>query len=54
MLKAYGTEVIITRTDLPHDHPESYVEVARRIAAETPAVSIPISTSTCTTPKPTT
>ncbi len=36
MLKAYGAEVVITRTDLPHDHPESYVEVARRIAAETP------------------
>ncbi|MXX21620.1 MAG: cysteine synthase family protein, partial [Rhodospirillales bacterium] len=36
MLKAYGTEVIITRTDLPHDHPESYVEVAKRIARETP------------------
>ena len=36
MLKAYGAEVIITRTDLPHDHPESYVEVAKRIASETP------------------
>jgi len=36
MLKAYGAEVIITRTDLPHDHPESYVEVAKRIARETP------------------
>ena len=36
MLKAYGAEVIITRTDLPHDHPESYVEVAKRIATETP------------------
>ena len=36
MLKAYGAEVVITRTDLPHDHPESYVEVARRIAADTP------------------
>ena len=37
MLKAYGTEVIITRTDLPHDHPESYVEVAKRVASETPS-----------------
>jgi cystathionine beta-synthase len=36
MLKAFGAEVVITRTDLPHDHPESYVEVARRIARETP------------------
>ena len=36
MLKAYGARVIITRTDLPHDHPDSYVEVAKRIARETP------------------
>jgi cystathionine beta-synthase len=36
MLKAYGTEVVITRTDLDHDHPESYVQVAKRIARETP------------------
>jgi cystathionine beta-synthase len=35
MLKAYGAEVIITRTDLDHDHPESYVSVAKRIAEET-------------------
>jgi cystathionine beta-synthase len=36
MLKAYGAEVVITRTDLEHDHPESYVEVAKRIARKTP------------------
>ncbi len=36
MLKAYGARVIVTRTDLPHDHPESYVEVAKRMARETP------------------
>ncbi len=36
MLKAYGAEVIVTRTDLPHDHPDSYVEVAKKIARETP------------------
>ncbi|MEM7229875.1 MAG: pyridoxal-phosphate dependent enzyme [Planctomycetota bacterium] len=36
MLKAYGADVIITRTDLDHDHPESYVMVAKRIAEETP------------------
>lgn len=36
MLKAYGAEVVITRTDLEHDHPESYVMVAKRIAEETP------------------
>ncbi len=35
MLKAYGAEVVITRTDLDHDHPESYVQVAKRIAKET-------------------
>ncbi len=36
MLKAYGAEVIITRTDLDHDHPESYVQVAKRLASEIP------------------
>ena len=36
MLKAYGAEVIITRTDLAHDHPESYVEIAKKITRETP------------------
>ena len=36
MLKAYGSEVVITRTDLDHDHPDSYVMVAKRIAKETP------------------
>ncbi|MEM7252992.1 MAG: pyridoxal-phosphate dependent enzyme [Pseudomonadota bacterium] len=36
MLKAYGAEVIITRTDLDHEHPDSYVEVAKRMARETP------------------
>ncbi len=35
MLKAYGADVVVTRTDLPHDHPQSYVEVAKRIARET-------------------
>ncbi|MFQ5534451.1 MAG: pyridoxal-phosphate dependent enzyme [Sphingomonadales bacterium] len=36
MLKAFGAEVIVTRTDLDHDHPDSYVQVAKRIARETP------------------
>ena len=36
MLKAYGSEVVVTRTDLDHDHPESYVQVAKRLAHETP------------------
>ena len=39
MLKAYGAEVVVTRTDLDHDHPESYVMVAKRIAKETPCSS---------------
>ncbi len=36
MLKAFGAEVVVTKTDLPHDHPESYVEIAKKIARETP------------------
>jgi len=36
MLKGYGAEVVVTPTDVPHDAPEGYVEVARRIARETP------------------
>ncbi len=36
MLKAYGAEVVVTKTDLDHHHPDSYVEVAKRIARETP------------------
>ncbi|RZO22373.1 MAG: pyridoxal-phosphate dependent enzyme [Candidatus Thioglobus sp.] len=36
MLKAYGAEVIVTATDLDHHHPDSYVEVAKRVARETP------------------
>jgi cystathionine beta-synthase len=36
LLKAFGAEVIITPTAVPPDHPDNYVMVARRIAAETP------------------
>ncbi|HKS05187.1 MAG TPA: pyridoxal-phosphate dependent enzyme [Gemmatimonadaceae bacterium] len=36
LLKAFGAEVIITPTAVPPDHPDSYVMVAKRIAAETP------------------
>lgn len=36
MLKSYGAEVVITPTDVPGDSPEHYVEVAKRIARETP------------------
>ncbi|MCC6220320.1 MAG: pyridoxal-phosphate dependent enzyme [Deltaproteobacteria bacterium] len=35
MLKAFGSEVIVTPTDVSHDSPEHYVEVAKRIARET-------------------
>ena len=36
LLKAFGAEVIITPTAVPPDHPDSYVEMAKRIASETP------------------
>ena len=36
LLRAFGAEVIVTPTAVPHDSPESYTEVARKIARETP------------------
>ncbi|MGB9773893.1 MAG: cystathionine beta-synthase [Bacteroidota bacterium] len=36
LLEAYGAEVVITPTAVPHDSPESYTEVAKRIVRETP------------------
>src|SRR4026209_914852 len=36
LLKAFGAEVIITPTAVPPDHPDSYIETAKRIARETP------------------
>jgi cystathionine beta-synthase len=36
LLKAFGAEVIITPTAVPPDHPDNYVQVAKRIVAETP------------------
>ncbi len=36
LLKAYGAKVVICPTDVPPDSPESYYEVAKRIARETP------------------
>lgn len=36
LLKAYGAELILTPTELPHDHPDNYIEVAKRIARENP------------------
>ena len=36
MMKSFGAEVIITPTDVPGDSPDHYVNVAKRIAEETP------------------
>ncbi len=36
LLRAFGAEVIITPTAVPPDHPDSYVMMAKRIAAQTP------------------
>lgn len=36
ILRAYGAEVIVTPAEVPHDSPESYIEVAKRIVRETP------------------
>ncbi len=36
MLKAFGSEVVITPTDVPGESPDHYVQVAKRIARETP------------------
>lgn len=36
MLKAYGAEVVVTPTNVPGDSEEHYVNVAKRIAHETP------------------
>ncbi|HEX9006595.1 MAG TPA: cystathionine beta-synthase [Bacteroidota bacterium] len=35
-LRAFGAEVIVTPTAIPHDAPGSYTEVAKRMARETP------------------
>ena len=36
LLKAFGADVIITPTAVPPDHPDNYVQMAKRIVAETP------------------
>ena len=36
LLKAFGAQVIVTPTAVPPDHPDHYVVMAKRIAAETP------------------
>ncbi|MBO6738710.1 MAG: pyridoxal-phosphate dependent enzyme [Phycisphaerales bacterium] len=35
-LRAFGAQVIITPTDVPGDSPDHYVNVAKRVASETP------------------
>src|SRR5689334_7417995 len=36
LLRAFGAEVVVTPTAVPHESPESYTEVAKRIVRETP------------------
>jgi cystathionine beta-synthase len=36
LLRAFGAEVIVTPTAVPHETPESYTEVAKKIVRETP------------------
>jgi cystathionine beta-synthase len=36
LLRAFGADVIVTPTAVPPDHPDNYVQTARRIVAETP------------------
>lgn len=36
LLRAFGAEVVITPTAVPPDHPDHYLETAKRIARETP------------------
>jgi cystathionine beta-synthase len=35
-LRAFGARVVVTPTNVPAEHPDSYYETAKRIAAETP------------------
>ncbi len=34
LMKAYGSEVLVTKTDVPYDSPESYYSLAKRISME--------------------
>jgi cystathionine beta-synthase len=36
LIRAFGSEVVICPTDVPHDHPDSYYQTARRLAKERP------------------
>jgi cystathionine beta-synthase len=35
-LRAFGAKVVVTPTNVPADHPDSYYETAKRLASETP------------------
>lgn len=41
LLRAFGGRVVITPTNVPPDSPENYINVARRIARETPNAFMP-------------
>jgi cystathionine beta-synthase len=41
LLKAFGAKVIVTPSNVPPDHPASYVRVAERLARETPRSFMP-------------
>jgi cystathionine beta-synthase len=41
LLEAYGAKVIVCPTNVPPGHPENYIEVARKIARETPNSFMP-------------
>ncbi|MDE1853128.1 MAG: cystathionine beta-synthase [Thaumarchaeota archaeon] len=41
LLRAFGAKVRVTPSKVPPDHPASYVQVAKRIASETPKSFIP-------------
>jgi cystathionine beta-synthase len=36
LIKAFGAELVLAPTELAHDHPDNYIEVAKRIARERP------------------
>lgn len=36
LIKAFGAKLILCPTELAHDHPDNYIEVAKRIACEEP------------------
>jgi cystathionine beta-synthase len=36
LLKAFGADVIVTPTAVPPDHPDNYVQTAKRVVADTP------------------